>query len=101
MDSGCQSRFRKVHQKSRSAILHRFLRDDRRRQEKDVSSGPELGRPLRTARVVDGLLGGEQVTGVLYRGGVIKLPRARFARRRREIFGDVDCKSLHLCPEIV
>ena len=44
------------------------------------------------------------MTGVLYRGGVIKLPRAHsarvFARRRRENFGDVDCKSLHLCPEI-
>ena len=49
-------------------------------------------------RVVDGLLG--QVTGVLYRGGVIKLPRARARVRRRENFGDVDCKSVHLCPEI-
>ena len=39
---------------------------------------------------------------MLYRGGVIKLPRARSARAfcRRENFGDVDCKSLHLCPEI-
>ena len=27
-DSGCQSRFREIHQKSRTAILHRFLRDD-------------------------------------------------------------------------
>ena len=36
-----------------------------------------------------------EVTGVLYRRGVIKLPR------RREIFGDIDCKSLHLLgPEI-
>ena len=43
---------------------------------------------------------------MLYRGGVIKLLRARtvargfFARRRRKFFGDIDCKSLHLGPEI-
>ena len=42
-----------------------------------------------------------EVTGVLYRGGVIKLhARGFFARRMRENFGDVDCKPLHLCPEI-
>ena len=33
---------------------------------------------------------------MLYRGGVIKLP----ARVRRESFGDIDFKSLHLGPEI-
>ena len=42
-----------------------------------------------------------EVTGVLYRGGVMKLhARGFFARRRRENVGDVDCKSLHLCTEI-
>ena len=30
------------------------------------------------SRGIHGLLGGEQVTGVLYSGGVIKLPRAHF-----------------------
>ena len=45
-----------------------------------------------------------EVTGVLYRGGVIKLPRAHSARvfcpPQARIFGDIDCKSLHLGPEI-
>ena len=45
-----------------------------------------------------------EATGVLYRGGVIKLPRARSARvfspPQARNFGDIDCKSLHLGPEI-
>ena len=36
-------------------------------------------------------------TGARVLEGVIKLP---LARRRREIFGNIDCKSLHLGPEI-
>ena len=45
-----------------------------------------------------------EVTGVLYKGGGNQVaPRAArgfSARRRRENFGDIDCKSLHLGPEI-
>ena len=52
MDSGCQSRFREIHQKSNSAILHRFLRDDRRRREKDVRSVRSSG--VRCADVLAG-----------------------------------------------
>ena len=42
-----------------------------------------------------------EMTGVLYRGGVISLARGFSARRRHENVGDIDCKiSLHLGPEI-
>ena len=103
MDSGCQSGFRRNHQKSRSAILQRFcgipLAEKRDVVVKKKMSHLVRSSGVRCADVVGASRGAERVIGNLLVSG-------RALRARSAIVGGMSrwaCRALHsfVCRDLV